>query len=62
MPYLLGLCDEVQHTMLNELQDVGYAVGTVEVNVALLLTDECLVALRFKYLPSADEVLHDIDV
>ena len=62
MAYLFGLCYEVQGAMLNELQDVRHSVGTVQVDVALLLADEGLVALWMKQLPCADEVLHDVDV
>ena len=59
---LLSLCHEVQHTMLDELQDIGHTVGTVELNITLLLTDKRLVALRLKNFPCADEVLHHVDV
>ena len=48
--------------MFDELQDVGHAVGVVEIDVALLLADECLVALGVEELPRTDEVLHDADV
>ena len=62
VPDLLCLCHEVERAVLNELQDVGHAVGAVQVDIALLLRDEGLVALGTEELPGADEVLHDIDV
>ena len=60
--YLLGLCHEVQCSMFDELQDVRHSVRTMQVDIALLLADEGLVALRMEQLPRADEVLHDVDV
>ena len=62
MSYLLRLSHEVQRTMFNELQYVWHSVGTVQVNVTLLLTHECLIALRFEEFPCTDEVLHHVDI
>ena len=62
MSYLLCLGYEVQCAMLNELQDIGHSVRTVQIHIALFLTDEGLVALRLEEFPSADEVLHHVDV
>ena len=62
MSDLLGLGHEVQGAVLDELQDVGHTVGTMEVHIALLLADEGLVALGLEEFPGADEVLHHVDV
>ena len=62
MADLFSLSHKVEHTMLYELQDVGYTVRPVELDVALLLTDKSLVALRVEQFPGADEILHNIDV
>ena len=62
VPDLLSLRHEVERAVLDELQDVGHAVGTMEVDIALLLRDEGLVALGMEEFPGADEVLHDVDV
>ena len=59
---LLCLSHEVQGAVLDELQDIGCAIRTVEIHVALLLADEGLVAQRLEELPGADEVLHHIDI
>ena len=59
---LLCLCHEVQRTMLDELQDVGHAIGTVQIDIALLLTDKGLVAHRLEELPCPHEVHDHIDV
>ena len=62
MADLLSLCHEVQRAVLDELQDVGHTVGTVQLHVALLLADEGLVAQGLEQLPGPDEVLHHTDV
>ena len=59
---LLCLCHEVQCAMLDELQDIRHTVRTMQVYIALLLTDEGLVTLRMEQFLGADEVLHNIDV
>ena len=59
---VLGLCDEVQDTVLHELEDIGLAVRTVEVDVALVLVHEGLVAHSVEFLPDVDEVLDNADV
>ena len=48
--------------MLDELQDVGDAIRTVQVDITLLLADESFVALGFEELPGTDEVLHYRDI
>ena len=62
MTYLLGLCHEIQHPVLNKLQDIGHAIRTVEFHISLLLTDEGLIALGVEKFPRADEILHHIDI
>ena len=62
MTYLLCLSHKVQRTVLNELQDVGHTVRTVQFYIALLLADKGLVALGTEEFPRADEVLDYIDV
>ena len=59
---LFGLCHEVQGAMFDELQDIRHAIGTVKVDIALLLTDEGLVAFGLEELPGADEVLYHTDI
>ena len=59
---LLSLCHEVQGTMLDELQDIRFTIRSVQVNIALLLTHEGLVALRLEQFPCTDEVLYHIDI
>ena len=59
---LLSLRHEVEGTMLNELQDIGHAVGTMQVNVTLLLAHEGLITHRLEELPRTDEVLNHTDV
>ena len=48
--------------MLDKLQYIGYTVRTVKIDIALLLTDECLITLWLEQLPRADEVLHNVNV
>ena len=62
MAYLFGLCHKVKCTMLYVLQDIRYTVGTVQVDVTLPFTYECLVTLRLEKLPCADQVLYHTDV
>ena len=62
MANLLSLSHEIQGAVLDELQDIRHSIRTVQVYVALLLTDEGLVALGPKQFPSTDEVLHNVDV
>ena len=59
---LLSLCHEVQCTMLNELEYIRFTIRSVQVNIALLLTHEGLVALRLEQFPCTDEVLYHIDI
>ena len=59
---LFSLSHEVQRAVLDELQDIGSAVRTVQINVTLLLTDEGLVAHRLEELPGTDEVLYHTDI
>ena len=59
---LLGLRHDVQHAMLDVLQDIRHAVRTVQVDIALLLADEGLVPLRMELLPQADQILDHADV
>ena len=62
MTYLLGLSHEVQGAMLDKLQDIGHTIRTVQIDIALLLTNEGFVALGLEEFPGADKVLHHIDV
>ena len=62
MTNLLSLRHEVQCTMLDELQNIGFAVRTVQVDIALLLTHKGFIALWLEQFPGTDEVLHHIDV
>ena len=59
---LLCLCHEVQRAMLDELQDIGRTVRTMQIDVTLFLANEGLVALRLEEFPCADEILHYVDV
>ena len=59
---LLCLSHEVECAMLNELQDIGHSVGTMQINVTLFLAHEGLVTQRLEELPSTDEVLNHTDV
>ena len=59
---VLGLCQEVQHPVLDVLDDVWYAVRTMEVHVALLFADERFVTQRLEKFPCPDQVLDDVDV
>src|SRR5690625_5242647 len=58
----LGLRHELQRSVLDELQDIGHAVRSVQLNIALLLAYERLVAHRAEGLPRLHKILHDADV
>ena len=62
MSDLLSLSHKVQRAMLYELQDVGSAVRTVQIDVTLLLTDEGLITQGFEEFPGTDKVLYHTDV
>ena len=62
MADLLSLSHEVECAMLDKLQNVGHAIWTMEVDVALFLADEGFVAHGLEQLPGTDEVLYHADV
>ena len=62
MPNLLGLSHKVKRAVLYELQNIGHTIWTVKIDITLLLANERLITLWLEKLPSADEVLYNIDV
>ena len=60
--YLFSLSNQIQHTMFDKLQNVGCAVRTVQVNIALLFTDKGLITLRLKEFPCTNQILYYVDI
>ena len=58
MTDLLRLSKKVEHTMFDELQDVGCSVRTMQIDISLFLADEGLVAVGTEETPCTDEILH----
>ena len=59
---LFDLGEQVQHAVLDVLQQVGLAVRPVEVHVALLLAHERLVAFVVEEFPGLDQTADHADV
>ena len=62
MSYLLGLCYKIQCSMLDELQDIGHSVGTVKLDVALLVIYKCLIAFGLETLPDRYKIVNNANV
>ena len=59
---LFGLRKEVQHAVFDVLQDVGLAVRTVQVDIALFFAHERFVAVVVEEFPCHDEAVEHVRV